>query len=195
MDTVEKAAQTQLNNIEKKTGKSLNELAQLVRDSGLNKHGEIRQLLITTLGLGYGDANALARYALQAGSEQAGSSQVVKEASGGDAVLDEIYNGPKAGLRPIHEKLLSALQEFGDFEISPKKGYVSLRRKKQFAMVGPATKTRVEVGLNVKDLPAAERIQVQPAGGMCNYKVNLTALNQVDDELLGWLRLAYESAG
>jgi len=59
----------------------------------------------------------------------------------------------KALLRPIHEKLMAAIEKFGNFEVAPKKGYVSLRRKKQFAMIGPGSTTRVDVGLNMKDVP------------------------------------------
>ena len=80
---------------------------------------------------------------------------------------------------------MAAIDAFGPFEIAPKKGYVSLRRKKQFAMIGPATKTRVDVGLNMKGVPATERLIELPAGGMCQYKVSLTDAAQVDDELHG----------
>jgi hypothetical protein len=191
MSSLDKAVQTQLENIEKKTGKSLDELTALIRASGLSKHAEIRKMLIDSLGLGYGDANSLVHYAMQSDGERAAAAKGLQ----GDAVLDEIYTGPKAALRPIHEQVMSAVDRFGEFEIVPKKGYVSLRRKKQFAMLGPATKTRVELGLNVKSLPAAERLLEQPAGSMCNYKVNLTEPGQVDEELLGWIRQAYDSAG
>ncbi|MHB0967308.1 MAG: DUF5655 domain-containing protein, partial [Bellilinea sp.] len=81
-----------------------------------------------------------------------------------------------------------------EFEIAPKKTYLSLRRKRQFAMLGPATKARVEVGLNMRGIEPTERLVQLPPGGMCNYKVNLTDTDQVDDELIDWLRTAYDSA-
>ena len=77
----------------------------------------------------------------------------------------------------------------------PKKGYVSLRRKKQFAMIGPKTNTRFEVGINAKDLKKNARLLEQPKGSMCNYVVNLTEAQEVDSELMAWIKSAYESAG
>jgi predicted transport protein len=110
-------------------------------------------------------------------------------------MLDELYAGAKAHLRPIHEKLMAAVAKLGPFEIAPKKGYVSLRRKKQFATVGPATKTRVDVGLNMKGLQATERLTELPAGSMCQYRVSLMDAKEVDGELMAWIKQAYESAG
>ena len=90
---------------------------------------------------------------------------------------------------------MAAITRFGTFEIAPKKGYVSLRRKRQFAMIGPSTNTRVEVGLNMKGVPATPRLIVQPPGGMCQYKVNITDVKEVDDELIAWIKQAYEGSG
>lgn len=58
-----------------------------------------------------------------------------------DEVLASIYSGAKTSLRPIHEKLMELIMGFGEFEIVPKKTYISLRRARQFAMIGPATNT------------------------------------------------------
>ncbi len=191
MSSVEQAYETQLKNIQAKTGKSLEELVQFIHNSGLTKHGEIRSMLIEKFGLGYGDANTLAHYARNSDGERAAK---VKSLSAED-VLDEIYSGPKAALRPIHEEAMRRIHTFGDFEIAPKKGYVSLRRKKQFAMIGPATKTQVEIGINAKDLLASTRLTEQPPGSMCNYKLRLASVEEVDDELVYWLRKAYDQSG
>jgi len=109
--------------------------------------------------------------------------------------LANIYSGAKAALRPIHDRVMAAIGELGDFEIAPKKGYLSLRRKKQFAMVGPATKSQVEIGLNAKELSGRERLVAQKPGGMCQYKVRIASPSEVDAELVGWIRAAYDAAG
>ena len=189
MSSLDKAVQTQLENIQKKTGKSLDELAAIVKESGLTKHGEIRDMLKETFGLGHGDANALVHAVFQSDGQRAAQGKSA------DAVLDEIYTGPKAGMRPIHDALMKEIVKFGEFEIVPKKGYVSLRRKKQFAMIGPKTNTRFEVGINAKDLKKDARLLEQPKGSMCNYVVNVTEAREVDSELIAWIKSAYESAG
>jgi hypothetical protein len=191
MNAVDKAIQTQLKNIQTKTGRSLAELTALIRASGLTQHGAIRDMLKRDLGLGHGDANTLTHFALQSD----GASAAKAKSATPDDVVDEIYAGAKAGLRPIHAKLMAAIVKLGAFEIAPKKGYLSLRRKKQFAMLGPVTNTRVEVGLNMKGVDPTARLVAQPAGGMCNYKVKVTDVAQVDAELIAWIRQAYDSAG
>jgi len=150
----EKALATQLANIEKRTGKSLEELSTIVSESGLSKHGELVAMLKSDLGMGHGDANTLVHTV----RKSAGKASP----PGG---LHGLYVGPKAALRPIHDKLLKEIKKFGDCEEAPKKTYVSYRRKKQFATVGPATKTSVEVGLNMKGAKAPTASRSYPPAG------------------------------
>jgi hypothetical protein len=189
MSSVDKALETQLKNIQTRSGKTLDQLYAHIKKSGLAKHGEIRDMLKKDLVMGHGDANTLVHTYLKA------ESSSTSEPASSDDVLDQIYTGPKANLRPIHEKLMTAINKFGEFEIAPKKGYVSLRRKKQFAMIGPATNTRIEVGLNMKGVKGTDRLNELPAGQMCQYKVKVTDSTEVDKELIDWLRQAYDSAG
>ncbi len=191
MTTLKQTVQTQIDNIQKKTGKTFAELEALVKGSGLTQHSQLREMLMRELGLGYGDANSLVHAVLQSDGARSAEAKGLD----GDALLDELYSGPKAALRPIHEAVMSELRAFGSFEILPKKGYLSLRRKKQFAMLGPATNTRVELGLNAKELPADPRLLEQPKGSMCNYIVRLNDPAQVDATLIDYLRAAFEAAG
>ncbi len=179
------ATATQLRNIEAKTGRTFAQLCSLIAKSGLAKVGEQRAMLMEQLGLGYGDANALALLARQAAAPAAADTDP----------LDAIYSGAKAPLRDLHERLCAAIGELGACEKAPKKAYVSLRRKKQFAMLGPATKDQLELGLNAKALPASPRLKAQPPGGMCQYTVRLSQPGEIDAELIGWIRAAYDAAG
>lgn len=190
MSSIDKALETQIKNIQKRTGKSLEDLYGLLRKTGLTKHGELRDFLKSDLGMGHGDANTVVHLYFRSH----GVGTTASDAPAPGDVLDSLYVGKKAHLRPIHDKLLAAISEFGEFEIAPKKAYVSLRRKKQFAMIGPATQTRVEVGLNVKGLEPTARLVAMPEGGMCQYKVNVIAVEEVNSELIAWIRQAYESA-
>jgi hypothetical protein len=191
MSDVDKALATQLNNIQAKTGQTLDHLYTFIQQSTLTTHGAVRDFLKRELGLGHGDANTLTTFYFK--STYAPSPLATTAAS--DNVLDTIYSGAKAHLRPLHEALMAAISDVGPFELAPKKGYVSLRRKKQFAMIGPATQTRIEVGLNMKDVESTSRLLALPAGGMCQYKVNVTDVTDVDAELLSWIRHAYDRAG
>ena len=191
MSQIERALQSQLKNIGTRTGRTVEQLYTLLRESGLAKHGEMRDLLKSEVGMGHGDANTIVTlYRKQEGT----GSSTTEASTAGDA-LDSIYVGAKADLRPIHEKLMKAIEKIGDFEIAPKKAYVSLRRNKQFATIGPATNTRVEVGLNMRGVEPTERLQALPAGRMCQYRVRVGDPTEVDKELIGWILQAYESAG
>ncbi len=184
----------QLRNIQARTGKTIGELHQAQAASGLTKVGQQRSWLMEQFTLGYGDANMVALFfgkplppldspATESPREPAGES------------LTEIYSGAKAKLMPLHAAVLDMVREIGAFEASPKKNYISLRRRKQFAMLGPATKDLIEIGLNAKALSPAARLKVMPAGGMCQYTVRIGAVAEIDQELQGWLRMAYDLAG
>jgi hypothetical protein len=191
MADLDKAVATQLANIEKKTGKSLAQLTAAIKKSGFAKHGEIRSWLVAAYGLGHGDANTLTHLALKSD----GASAAKAAGASTSDVLAEIYSGKKEQLRPIHDKLMKAIIKFGDHEVAPKKGYVSLRRKKQFAMLGPKTNERFELGLNLKEDIKDTRVKSVPPGGMCQYIVPLTSAEEIDDKLIAYIKRAYDAAG
>jgi hypothetical protein len=186
---------TQLRNIQTRTGKTIAELHAAIAASGAAKHGERRSWLMEHFKLGYGDANAVALFIDKPLPALGGEAPTADATVQTGDPLAAIYTGAKSGLRTLHEAVMLQVRAIGDFEEAPKKSYVSLRRKKQFAMVGPATKDSVEIGLNAKDLPAHARLKMQPPGSMCNATTRITSVAEVDAQLQAWLRRAYEAAG
>lgn len=179
---------TMLSNLEKESGKSINEWIHIAQRSGQTKHRAILNFLKDEHGFSYGYANMVALKTLEV-------------QSGGPKSEDDLvaaqYAGAKADLRPIYEALVAAIDGFGDdVELAPKKAYVSLRRKKQFGIIQPSTKTRVDVGINLKDTAVTERLESSGSfNSMVSHRVRLTAVAEVDAELIGWLQQAYEAAG
>jgi len=189
------ATLTQLRNIQNKTGKTIAQLHALLAASGLTKVGECRALLMAQCQLGYGDANAVALLfgkPIPALDPVAGPP--LTPAMAGDP-LDAIYTGAKSHLRPLHAAVMAVVAGFGTFEEAPKKSYISLRRKKQFAMLGPATKDLIEIGLNAKDLPHHARLKVQPPGAMCQATTRIASVEDINVDLTRWLKQAFDAAG
>lgn len=169
-----------------KTGKSLEHWIKVVEQSGLDKHKAIMDFLKKEHGFTHGFANFVA---LKARKADAGSHDEVD-------LLTNQYAGKEA-LKPIYEQLVTVISKFGeDITKTPKKDSVSMIRMKQFALIKPATKNRIDLGLKLKDVPTGERLEGSgPFGAMCTHRVRLESIDQVDEELVNWLKEAYERAG
>lgn len=185
-DAIKSAMESQMKNLEAKTGRKLDEWFRIVNESGLQKHGELVSMLKEKYGLGHGNANMLVHHAKQS---HAGFAE-------DDVLISEQYKG-KEKLKTWYDKLITEIKVFGsDVEVSPKKAYVSLRRKKQFAILQPSTKTRLDIGLNLKE--AAPTGKLEEAGswnGMCNYRVRIEEEKAIDKDVVAWLKKAYDEAG
>ncbi len=122
--------------------------------------------------------------------------QIADSQESGERLIETQYKG-KENLKPFYDKLLTEIVKLGkDIEIAPKNAYVSLRRKKQFAMLIPATKTRYEIGLNLKGQSGKGILEeVKAANSMCTHKIKLESLDEITPEVLQWIRAAYEAAG
>ncbi|MEP0986649.1 DUF4287 domain-containing protein [Ekhidna sp.] len=118
-----------------KTGKPLEHWIKVVEESKIEKHKAIIDFLKSEHGFTYGYANFIAMKARKA---DAASHDA-------DDLLENQYKG-KEVLRPVYEKLIKEISAFGsDITRTPKKDSVSMIRKKQFALIKPATKTRIDL--------------------------------------------------
>jgi len=183
----EQMAATMIANLKEKTGKTLEEWLKITLASGHQKHGAIVKSLKTEHNLTHGFANLIAHKTLKSDAGSANSEADLVNAQ---------YSGPKTALKPIYDALMVHLNQFGnDIEIAPKKAYVSVRRKKQFALVQPSTKTRVDVGINLKTEAPTERLEASGSfNAMVSHRVRLSHIDQIDAELIGWLKAAYEQS-
>ncbi|WP_338218947.1 DUF4287 domain-containing protein [Algoriphagus sp. oki45] len=176
-----------IDNLQKNTGKSLEEWIAIVQKQNLGKHGEILKFLKTEHGFTHGYANLVAHKALKsdAGSAEDSNDLVKKQ-----------YMG-KEHFWPVFEKLKAEIESFGkDVEFAPKNAYVSVKRKKQFAMLIPASKTRFEIGINLKGQSPEGILEAETkSNAMCSHKVTINHEEQITGEVIDWLKKAYTAAG
>lgn len=182
---VQSAIQTMVKNIEVKTGKSVPAWTKVAKGSGIEKHKELVTWL-KTQGLPHMYANYIAQQTLKGGDTGTAS----------DDPVEALFSGPKLDLRPFYDSIVDIVRGFGpDVEIAPKKANVSVRRSKQFALLQPSTATRLDVGLILKGVKAAGRLEASGSfNAMFTHRVRITSKAEVDAELKRWLRQAYDGA-
>ncbi|MGB3723467.1 MAG: DUF4287 domain-containing protein [Pacificimonas sp.] len=180
MTSPEEQLATMLSNLPDKTGRPLSEWLKLISESGIEKHGQIVKFLKAEHSVTHGFANLIAAKALENNQP--------------DDLIDSQYSGAKAKLKPLFNEIVEFVRTLGDdVEIAPKKTSVSLRREKQFALILPATKTRIYLGLALKGVEPSGRLQTYNA--MCSHRVKLEASSDFDEEVKAWVLDAYSSCG
>lgn len=176
-----------MDNILKNTGKTFEYWLNLVKKKGYAKHGEIIKFLKDEHGFTHGYANLVAHKSKGSDAGSSGDTELL---------IDKQYKG-KEHFKPLYDSLIAEINRFGnDIEVAPKNAYVSLRRKKQFAILQPATKSRFEVQLILKGQePKGMLESIATPNAMCTHKINLDEKGKVSKEILGWLKAAYDKAG
>jgi len=179
---MDKALQTMIDNMPEKTGKSLDEWKKILASKSFSKHSEGVKFLKSEHNVTHGFANTIVTLAKDDGNDAV------------DLVKAQ-YKG-KESLLPIYSVLLSHVKSLGpDVTITPKKGSVSVIRKRQFVLIKPATKTRIDLGFKLKGKPTTERLENSgPFGSMCTHRVRVSYIQEIDNELISWIKEAYETS-
>jgi hypothetical protein len=176
-----------LDNIQGKTGKTPADFRALAQEKGLIKTGEILAWLKADFGLGRGHAMAIVHV-----MQMASAPKVSRE----DKIATH-FAGKKVAWRKPYDGLMQKVSKFGaDISVSPTSTYLSLLRgSKKFAVVEPATPERFDVGLKLKGVAPAGRLEAAGGwNGMVTHRVRVSDPKQLDAELLAWLKQAYKAA-
>lgn len=173
-------------NLPRTTGRSLDEWLTLVAAAGAADRKARVAWLRKEHGLGSSTAALIAERA-----------EGAADADGDpEALVDALFAGARAVLRPVADRLLAAAAALGgDVTATPCATMLPIRRAHVFARLRPATRTRLDLGLALGDAPAIGRLR--DSGGLARgdritHRVALGSPTEVDDEVLGWLRRAYE---
>lgn len=186
-ESIDKATQTQISNIEKNTGKKLDEWTAIVNRSGFAKHGELVNFLKEKHGFTHGNADIVVHIAKQSYAGATGNDT--------DWIAEQ-YKG-KENLKLWYDKIMADINKFGkDVEVAPKKAYVSLRRKKQFAIIQPSAKNRLDVGLNIKGVAPSGNVEEGAKwNAMCTHRIRVEEEKTINKDFIGWIKKAYDQAG
>ena len=151
--------------MQERTGRSMQEWLAIVDSSGMHPMDQraVRGWLKAEHGVPQNSQWAIADAAARAaGWERPGTEEYV----------DQQYSGPKASLRPIFDHVRGILESFGaDVRIEGRTTYTPFVRRRQFAAVVAATRTRVDIGLRYTDKPASELLVQAKAPGQAAQAV------------------------
>ncbi|HTF80276.1 MAG TPA: DUF5655 domain-containing protein [Cytophagales bacterium] len=181
-----KAESTMIENLHKNTGKTIDQWIEIAHHNKGLRHSETVNSLKDTYGLGLFYADLIVHKA---------NKSDARSADAGELIVKQ-YRG-KESLKPIYDHLIKYILGAGDdVEVAPKNAYVSLRRKKQFACLKPATKARFELELILKGHEASGVLEdIDVKGAMCTHRIKLESEDQITEEVLFWFKLAYTKSG
>ncbi|HLK53860.1 MAG TPA: DUF5655 domain-containing protein [Candidatus Angelobacter sp.] len=184
--------QNSLAALKQKTGRTLEEWVKLVQKSGPSTEKERRAWLKAKHGLGMNYAGWIAEHSVGKGDD-GNPETYLKQA---EEFVDNMYAGAKESLRPIFNKLLALGRSMGtDVKVSPCQTMVPLYRKHVFAQIKPTTRTRIDLGLALRDTKAPKRLI--DTGGFAKkdritHRIEITSVKDIDAEVKKWLTTAYE---
>lgn len=176
------ALKTMIDNMPEKTGKSLTEWKKILKSKSFEKHSQGLNFLKSEYNVTHGFANTIV-------------SLSKEDNSSSKDLIEQQYQG-KEDLFPIYEELIKHIESLGkDVTIIPKKGSVSCIRKRQFVLIKPATKTRIDLGFKLKDKLTTARLENSgPFGTMCTHRVKISDVSEIDNDLKAWINEGYEKS-
>lgn len=179
--------------LKQKTGRTLEEWLKLIKKEGPADEKERRAWLKEKYGLGTNTAWWLAERSAGKGAE-AGDPELYLESAERD--VEKMFSGGKAHLRQIYDALLKlGLKTGKEAKACPCQTIVPLYRNHVFAQIKPTTQTRIDLGFALGDTKPTGRLI--DTGGFAKkdritHRIPITSLDDIDDEVKHWLKVAYD---
>ena len=160
----------------------MDEWKTILKEKSFAKHSEGVKFLKSEYNVTHGFANTIVTLSKEDKSDTV-------------ELVNAQYQG-KESLLPIYKELTTYVKSLGsDVTITPKKGSVSIIRKRQFVLIKPATKTRIDLGFKLNDKPITDRLEGSgPFGTMCTHRVKISDVGEIDSELKEWIKEAYKKS-
>ncbi len=177
--------QAYLDNIKEKTGKSPEDFRLLAGQKGLADRAGIMAWLKKEFNVGYGHAHLIAHLILHHGEAEVAPKDR----------LGKLFSGKKAHWRKAFDGLAGKVIKFGkDVEVKPNETYINLNRNgKKFGILQPSSADRFDIGIKLKGLKPQGRLEAAGSwNSMVTHRVSITEVKQINAEILGWLKEAYE---
>jgi hypothetical protein len=184
--------QSSLAALKQKTGRSLEEWIKLVKKEAPATEKERRAWLKAEHGLGMNYAGWIAEHSVGKGDD-GNPETYLKQA---EEFVEKMYSGTKEPLRQLYDELLALGRRLGnDVKVCPCQTMVPLYRKHVFAQIKPTTRTRIDLGLALKDTKVPKRLI--DTGGFAKkdritHRIEIASVKDIDAEVKKWLKTAYE---
>jgi hypothetical protein len=185
--------QSVLASMKQKTGRSIEEWTKLIAKEGPPTEKERREWLKREHGLGTNYAWWIAERSVGKGDDGTPETHLKSAAE----YVEKMFSGPKADLRAIYDGLLTIGKKLGnDVKVCPCLTMVPLYRNHVFAQVKPTTRTRIDLGLALKDTKVPKRLI--DTGGFAKkdritHRIEIASLVDIDDEVKRWMKVAYDT--
>jgi len=179
--------QAYLDTIKAKTGKTPDDFRTLAAQKSLTKYPEVMTWLKSDFGLGHGHANAIAQLLVNADKFQASPEDK----------LAAHFAGDKARWRETYTSIVEQLTLLGDdFTVAPTSSYVSLiRGARKFGIIQISAANHIDIGIKLKGVAPIGRFETAGTwNNLVTHRVRISDPNQIDAEVLAWLKQAYEAA-
>jgi|SRR5271166_1749992 len=179
--------------MKEKTGRSIDEWVRHVKQHGPADQKQRAAWLKKEHELGTNYASWIAGKSVGKSEATEDAEEYLKQA---EDYVDKMFDGPKEHLRAIYDEILTFAKTLGPgIRVSPCKTFVPVYRNHVIAQIKPTTRTRIDLGLALRDTKTPKRLI--DTGGFekkdrITHRIEITKSEDFDDEAKQWMHKAYE---